>query len=123
MPPFTGGLVGYFSYDFIGYSEPCVKLPTDDSEHFKNADLMLFDKVIAFDNYRGRIVLIANVKLSDVENSYNKACDELEADGRLAEKRRKAADEPGGRLKSEVTAAVFKAAVLRNGREGKKTHR
>ena len=22
MPPFTGGLVGYFSYDYIKYSEP-----------------------------------------------------------------------------------------------------
>ena len=43
LPPFTGGLVGYFAYDFIGYSEPTVKLPVDDSEHFKNADLMLFD--------------------------------------------------------------------------------
>ena len=78
LPPFTGGLVGYFSYDFIGYSEPSVKLPVDDSEHFKNADLMLFDKVIAFDNYRGRIVLIANVKLVDVEDSYKKACGDLE---------------------------------------------
>ena len=22
LPPFTGGLVGYFSYDYLGYSEP-----------------------------------------------------------------------------------------------------
>ena len=101
LPPFTGGLVGYFSYDFIGYSEPCVKLPTDDSEHFKNADLMLFDKVIAFDNYRGRIVLIANVRLSDVENSYVKACDELRQMAALLSSG-KPCDEPGGRLRSEV---------------------
>ena len=26
MPPFTGGLVGYFSYDYIKYSEPKLKL-------------------------------------------------------------------------------------------------
>ena len=25
LPPFTGGLVGYFSYDYQGYSEPAVR--------------------------------------------------------------------------------------------------
>ncbi len=102
LPPFTGGLVGYFSYDFIGYSEPSVKLAVDDSEHFKNADLMLFDKVIAFDNYRGRIVLIANMRLDDIENSYSKACGELEQMCELLT-RGERCKEPCGRLKSEVT--------------------
>ena len=102
LPPFTGGLVGYFSYDFIGYSEPSVKLPVDDSEHFKNADLMLFDKVIAFDNYRGRIVLIANMKLDDIDNSYPKACSDLERMAELLMNGERTA-EKGGRLKSEVT--------------------
>lgn len=26
LPSFTGGLVGYFSYDYIKYSEPCLSL-------------------------------------------------------------------------------------------------
>lgn len=107
LPPFTGGLVGYFSYDFIGYSEPSVKLPVDDSEHFKNADLMLFDKVIAFDNYRGRIVLIANVKLVDVEDSYKKACGDLEKMAQLLTSGERIR-EPAGRLKSEVTELFSK---------------
>ena len=25
MPPFTGGLVGYFSYEYIKYAEPSLK--------------------------------------------------------------------------------------------------
>ena len=25
LPSFTGGLVGYFSYDYLGYSEPSVR--------------------------------------------------------------------------------------------------
>lgn len=50
FPSFTGGLVGYFGYDYIKYSEPCLKLDAKDEEHFKDVDLMLFDKVIAFDN-------------------------------------------------------------------------
>lgn len=47
LPPFTGGLVGYFSYDFLKYAEPSVDLETRDTENFKDVDLMLFDKVIA----------------------------------------------------------------------------
>lgn len=46
LPSFTGGLVGYFSYDYLGYSEPSVKCIVEDTENFKDVDLMLFDKVI-----------------------------------------------------------------------------
>ncbi len=44
LPSFTGGLVGYFSYDYLGYSEPSVKCDVEDTENFKDVDLMLFDK-------------------------------------------------------------------------------
>ena len=107
LPPFTGGLVGYFAYDFIGYSEPTVKLPVDDSEHFKNADLMLFDKVIAFDNYRGRLVLIANMKLKDGQAGYDKACSDLREMADLL-RNGKPINEPAGRLKSEVSELFTK---------------
>ena len=43
LPLFTGGLVGYFSYDYLGYSEPSVKCNVEDSENLKDVDLMLFD--------------------------------------------------------------------------------
>ncbi len=58
LPSFTGGLVGYFSYDYLGYSEPSVKCNVEDTEEFKDVDLMLFDKVIAFDHLRQKIFLI-----------------------------------------------------------------
>lgn len=73
MPSFTGGLVGYFSYDFIKYSEPKLNLDAQDEEKFKDIDLMLFDKVIVFDHLKQKISLIANVKLGDLENSLTKA--------------------------------------------------
>ena len=60
MPPFTGGLVGYFSYDYIKYAEPTLRIGADDDEGFNDADLMLFDKVIAFDNLRQTITVIVN---------------------------------------------------------------
>lgn len=77
LPSFTGGFVGYFSYDYIKYSEPSLKLDADDEEGFRDVDLMLFDKVIAFDNYRQKIILIVNIKTNDLKTEYNKGVREL----------------------------------------------
>ncbi|MDR0885392.1 MAG: type II toxin-antitoxin system prevent-host-death family antitoxin [Clostridiales Family XIII bacterium] len=73
LPPFTGGLVGYFSYDYIHYSEPKLKLDAHDEEGFKDFDLMLFDKVYAFDNLLDMIYIIYNMPTEDVEENYNLA--------------------------------------------------
>ena len=78
MPSFTGGLVGYFSYDYLKYAEPTLHTDVEDTEGFQDVDLMLFDKVIAFDNVSKEIVLISNVDLSELETSYNKAALEIE---------------------------------------------
>ena len=58
QPPFTGGLVGYFSYDYMKYAEPTLRLTGEDQEKFKDMDLMLFRSVIAFDNFRQKLILI-----------------------------------------------------------------
>ena len=78
MPPFTGGLVGYFSYDYIKYTEPGLKLDAEDEENFKDVDLMLFDKVIVFDHLRQKIILIVNIKTDGAEENYRKALRELD---------------------------------------------
>ncbi|MGN0370387.1 MAG: anthranilate synthase component I [Butyrivibrio sp.] len=83
LPPFAGGLVGYFSYDYIKYSEPTLKLSAEDEESFKDVDLMLFDKVVVFDNYRQKMILIANVDADNLETSYHKGEMELESMKRL----------------------------------------
>ncbi len=103
LPPFTGGLVGYFSYDFLGYSEPSVRIPTEDTEGFKDVDLMLFDKVIAFDHVRQKIVLMVNMQLSDPETGYAKAVMELEQMAKLLRYGEKK-QEPAGHLTGEVTS-------------------
>ncbi len=103
LPPFTGGLVGYFSYDYLNYYEPSARQETDDSEHFKDVDLMMFDKVIAFDHFRQKIILIVNMPLNDVETGYNKALLDLRAlKALLTEGAQK--KEPAGRLTGDVTA-------------------
>ena len=78
MPTFTGGLVGYFSYDYIKYSEPKLKLTSEGQQDFRDMDLMLFNEVIAFDHYRQKILLITGVMTDDIEGSYKKAEETLE---------------------------------------------
>lgn len=107
LPPFTGGLVGYFSYDFLAYTEKSLRIDTNDSENFKDVDLMLFDKVIAFDNFRQKIILIANMDLSEPETAYNKAKLELRQLAELLRSGSRKA-EPAGHLKSDVTPLFSK---------------
>ena len=102
LPAFTGGLVGYFSYDYIRYSEPSAAVDVEDSEAFKDIDLMLFDKVIAFDNYRQKMILIVNMSLDDPETGYNKAVMELKQLCELLRTGEKK-QELGGHLLGEVT--------------------
>ena len=68
LPTFTGGLVGYFSYDYIKYSEPKLVLENHGEDEFKDMDLMLFDDVIAFDNFRQKIYLITGISLDGVSD-------------------------------------------------------
>lgn len=78
LPTFTGGLVGYFGYDYIKYSEPSLKLNAEDDGNFKDVDLMLFDRVIAFDNKEQKIIIISNLLTADVEKSYEIAARQIE---------------------------------------------
>lgn len=100
FPSFTGGLVGYFSYDYIKYSEPELRLDALDEENFKDVDLMLFDKVIAFDNIHQKIILIANISTENLDKEYKKAEEELCKTEKLIRDGKPAAPMPA-KLKSE----------------------
>ncbi len=102
LPSFTGGLVGYFSYDYIKYAEPTLVLSAKDEEEFKDVDLMLFDKVIAFDNLKQQIIIIVNVKAEDLEIGYNRAEKEISDIARLILHGKKADIKPL-KLKSDFT--------------------
>lgn len=77
FPSFTGGLVGYFAYDYIKYSEPKLNLDADDEEGFNDVDLMLFDKVIAFDNIKHKMIVIANAGTDNITENYVKAVEAI----------------------------------------------
>ncbi|MDF2845816.1 MAG: trpE, partial [Herbinix sp.] len=76
MPPFTGGLVGYFSYGMIAYAEPILKLAESD---FPDFDLMLYDKVIAYDHLKQKISIVVNMKTDKVLENYGRALTDLES--------------------------------------------
>lgn len=101
LPPFTGGLVGYFSYDYMQYAEPALRLDAQDTEHFNDVDLMLFDKVICFDNFRQKIYLMANVRLNEAETEYNRARRSIDEMERLLRDGAENTEEKGT-LRSEI---------------------
>lgn len=72
MPPFTGGFVGYFAYDFVENLIPNLSLKGSNPDGFRDFHLMLMDKVIVFDNFRQKIYIIVNIDTDDIENSYIK---------------------------------------------------
>ena len=118
LPSFTGGLVGYFSYDYIKYSEPTLKLDARDEEGFQDVNLMLFHKVIAFDNERQKIVLITNIKTDDLETNYNKAILELEEMKQLINRGERAPGIPL-KLKSEFVPLFDEAEYCKMVERGK----
>lgn len=75
LPPFTGGFVGYFAYAMIGYAEPKLNIKKGT---FNDYDLMLFDKVIAYDHLKQKISIIVNMKTDKVMENYGKATAQIQ---------------------------------------------
>ena len=79
LPRFSGGLVGYFGYDCIGYIEPRLyhKGKTDP---LGNPDILLMvsDRIVVFDNVSGKIIIIVHADPAQT-NAYDQARRELEA--------------------------------------------
>ena len=78
--PFTGGFVGYFAYAMIGYAEPKLRISSGD---FNDLDLMLFEKVIAYDHLKQKIIVFVNISSDDIENGYIRAEKAIEETARL----------------------------------------
>ena len=109
LPTFTGGLVGYFSYDYIKYAEPKLALENHGEDDFKDMDLMLFDDVIAFDNYKQKIFIITGIMLDtdSLEDAYKQACERLEQLKKLLNEGVKKEFKPL-KLNSEITPKFTK---------------
>lgn len=117
LPRFSGGLVGYLSYDTMRYFEP--RVPLSAHEDLPEAIFILADTLAAYDHAFGRLVLMANAYLNgNPETAYADAearLDELE--NRLT-KPLPALPQSNGKvttseLHSNVSREQFCQAVLR----------
>jgi anthranilate synthase component 1 len=116
LPPFTGGLVGYFAYDYIACVEPTLVLTQNDAEGFKDIDLMLFDRVIAYDHLEGRLLLIATIKTEALEENYALAAHELAALADLAASGQVSRPEPlriSGGFEELFSADAYEAMICK----------
>ena len=98
LPPFTGGLAGYISFDYIKYCEPSLRLDAVDEEGFRDVDLMLFDKIVAFDHLTDEVFLIVTIKLDNLDENYNRGLRQLGEMARLVSEGPQALMEPLHRL-------------------------
>jgi anthranilate synthase component 1 len=63
LPPFTGGAVGFFAYDFVRRLERLPERATDD-RRAPDCRLMFFDRLLAFDHVRHQIHIVASADVS-----------------------------------------------------------
>lgn len=112
-PKMTGGLVGYFGYDTVRYTEPKLCHPPEDDLQVPDCHLFLFDQIVAFDHLSNKTVIIQNIdRKSDPEQQYA-AC---EARGRELRERLErytpAVSKRRRRTPSQVSSNISKEEYL-----------
>ena len=80
VPPFTAGAVGYFAYDAVRQLENIGDRAKDDLS-LPDADLMFFDRLLAFDHLRHQIHIVATADISreSPRSAYERAVRDIAA--------------------------------------------
>ena len=65
LPPFSGGMVGYLSYDAVRQFEPSLGAPPEDPLGIPDTLFMLADTLLVFDQRLRRLQVIANAFLDE----------------------------------------------------------
>ena len=80
LPPFTAGAVGYFAYDVVRQLEKIGERAKDDLA-LPDAELMFFDRLLAFDHLRHQIHIVAtaDVKRESPRRAYDRALRDIAA--------------------------------------------
>lgn len=79
LPPFTGGLTGYFAYDYAKYSNPQLDQPVKDDLSLDDAELLLTKTVIAFNHHSQEVTLSHIMTRADFEQHYEKSLAKLKS--------------------------------------------
>ncbi len=79
LPRFSGGAVGYLSYDIVNYFEG-IHLRTKKGLDFPDLFFMITDTLLIFDNISHRIKIVSNAHISkgDVKGAYKKAKNKID---------------------------------------------
>ena len=77
LPRFTGGLVGYFGYETMGYIEPRLKTDKPDPIGAPDILLMVSEDVLVFDNLSGKLLLVTHANPAEAD-AYGRAMAKLE---------------------------------------------
>lgn len=76
-PKLTGGLMGFFTYDMVRYFEKTLTNIPNDDLNLPDADLHLFEKIVAYDHLSNKAVIILNInKSDDLEKKYSE-CEKI----------------------------------------------
>jgi anthranilate synthase component 1 len=67
LPRFTGGLVGYFGYETMGYIEPRLKSDKADPIGAPDILLMVSEELLVFDNLSGKLILITHADPAETD--------------------------------------------------------
>ncbi len=80
LPPFTAGAVGYFCYDVVRQLEKIGDHAKDDLS-LPDAELMFFDRLLAFDHLRHQIHIVATANVSEEtpRRAYDRALRDIAA--------------------------------------------
>jgi anthranilate synthase component 1 len=124
LPRFTGGAVGYLSYDVVRLLE---RLPRTVEDDLRVPDILfgIYDTVLAFDHLKQRIQIVSNLRTEAegrplspgaLREGYRAACRRIEAMERLLLRPAAASERRPhrrGRWKANVSEARYKENVKR----------
>jgi anthranilate synthase component I len=109
LPRFTGGAVGFISYEFIHDVEPVVPRPAHDELSTPVMYFLVADQLLVFDRVAQTITILVNAILDDAENpaeAYENATSEIE---RIISLLEQPSEQAAVAVKSEIPALPFES--------------
>ncbi|MDH7568526.1 MAG: anthranilate synthase component I [Armatimonadota bacterium] len=79
LPPFSGGAVGYLSYDLVRFFEHLPQHAVDDL-HLPDCQLVFTDTLLIFDHVKHKILALCNAQVNgDPDTAYDAAVEKIDA--------------------------------------------